>query len=311
MPKMNFIIPGLYEQCALNILTITLLRAHPEYFYDNVEISSVFGNFQFCTWDGGRIFPNYYYASREFIERLKYIYNEELGVSMRFIFTAPNILEEECFDRYNNLVLSICEDEMNEIVVNSPLLENYIRKHYPKYKFISSTTKCLNNTELARRELQKEEYSLVCLDYNLNKNKNFLNSLTKEEKLKAEFLVNSICQPGCPQRKKHYFLNGEHGKTYGKKYVMNDCLINHGSLYPRNYSHNFSNEEIKEYYENGFSYFKLEGRNFADLEAVLNLVKYLIKPEYIYCTISYLYGGISEFDISDYSFEVYKDYKPW
>ena len=44
----------------------------------------------------------------------------------------------------NNISLEIFNDSNNEIVLNSNLLENYIRENYPNYKLIASTTKCSN-----------------------------------------------------------------------------------------------------------------------------------------------------------------------
>jgi hypothetical protein len=163
---------------------------------------------------------------------------------MRFTFTSPNVSEEECFNRYNNMVLKLCEDNKNEIIINSPILEKYIKENYPKYNFISSTTKCIKDMNLIRDEIKNSSYKLVCLDYNLNKNKDFLLSFTEEEREKVEFLINSICPPGCPNRKNHYELNGLFGKTFGKNYPMRECLVTNSNLYPNNYIHNFTFEEI-------------------------------------------------------------------
>jgi hypothetical protein len=38
-------IPGLYENYKINILFLELLKYHPEYFYDNINIKAIFGNF--------------------------------------------------------------------------------------------------------------------------------------------------------------------------------------------------------------------------------------------------------------------------
>ena len=38
--------------------------------------------------------------------------------------------------------------KINEVLINSELLEDYIRKNYPKFKIISSTTKGLNQNQL-------------------------------------------------------------------------------------------------------------------------------------------------------------------
>ena len=216
----NLIIPGLYFHHDVNISFITLLKSHPELFYDNVNIRAVFGTFQFSQWDGGRIFDSYYHATKEKIERLRDIYNNELQVPMRFTFTNSIITEENCYSVFDNLVLNLCHNGKNEIVVNSPILEEYIRNNYPQYNFISSTTKCLTDVNKVIEELSSDKYIMVCLDYNLNKNLKFLETIPNDLRPKVEFLSNAICPPGCPNRKAHYYLNSTYGLTYGREYTM-------------------------------------------------------------------------------------------
>ena len=50
------------------------------YFYDNVNIYTVYGNFQFCIWDGGRIFFNYTQTSKEEMDFIINTYNKELSL---------------------------------------------------------------------------------------------------------------------------------------------------------------------------------------------------------------------------------------
>ena len=287
----KYMLPGLAENSRINIDFIRLLKEHPEYFYDNINVGAVFGNFKFCSWDGGRIFGEgaHLHSSKEEIQMLQNIYNNELNVPMRFVFTNNSLTQEDCYDRFNNLVLELCENGQNEIVINSPILEKYIRENYPNYKFISSTTKCLTNIEEAKSEILNSNYYLTCLDYNLNKNYKFLETLTQEEKNKTELLVNAICGPACPNRKNHYKLNSLYMLNYGKPYALRSCSIEHNNLYPRNDSVFISPEEIDNYYyPNGFTNFKLEGRTFSELDALLNLVRYMVKPEYQFYIISQL-----------------------
>ena len=115
------------------------------------------------------------------------------------------------------MVMKTVENEINEIVVNNLELENYIRKNYPKFSIISSTTKCLKDPNKSLDELKKD-YKYVCLDYNLNKNWEYLNTIPEELKNKTEFLVNAICPPNCPNRKEHYRLNGLSHLNFGKSY---------------------------------------------------------------------------------------------
>lgn len=278
-----FAIPGMYENLQANQIFYFLKQDHPECFYDDFNFDAFYGNFQFCTWDGGRIFSDYRHATIEDIQYAIQLYNNIMKVPIRFIFTNPNIEQKHCYDRFCNIICEMCENDLNEIVINSPILEEYIRKKYPKYKIISSTTKCLSNKEDFLKELHNENYYRICLDYNLNQNQELLLSLNDEEKEKSEFLINAICAVGCPNRKKHYAFNGESSLTYGKSYQLNFCNIPGDNLYPYDYTKpiQLTPEQIRDWYApNGFSHFKLEGRTFSYSCHSANLVKYMVKSEY-------------------------------
>jgi hypothetical protein len=177
-------------------------------------------------------------------------------------------------------MLDICHNKKNEIVLNSKILENYIFENYPNYQLISSTTKCLTKNE-AKEDLNNNIYKFVCLDYNLNHNWDFLNSLTPKEKEKTEFLINPICNPGCPQRKEHYRLNSLFSLNYGALYRMKSCEITPTSnCHVYNKAIISSDEIYTKYLNNGFKYFKIEGRTWPDAALAISCVSYLIKPEY-------------------------------
>lgn len=286
----NFAIPGMYENASLNLAFLDYKKHHPEKFYDDVNINAVFGNFQFCIWDGGRVFNNYKQASKEDIEYLTKTYNDLFDVSVRLVFTNNQLQPEHYLNRFGNLCLSMCENEKNEIVLVNDDFKNYIHQNYPKYSFISSTTKCLNK-EQTLEELNREDFKMVCLDYNLNSNINFLQSLTKEQVEKTEFLVNAICPPGCPNRKLHYKLNSVSHVNYGKNFQIN-CGIEGGinSRSVVNYKNNLTYEDIKNIYAPmGFKYFKLEGRTLSPLDVLTNYVQYMVKPEYQFEVLAEVY----------------------
>ena len=46
-------------------------------------------------------------------------------------------------------------------------------------------------------------------------------------------------------------------------------------------------EIYNKYLNQGFKYFKLEGRTFSETKILLNLIKYMIKPEYTFMVIKY------------------------
>lgn len=290
--KKNFVIPGLYEHYKLNFYFVNLFKQHPEYFLDNINISAIYGNFSFCTWDGGRIFSQQSYANREQIESLKHLYNDVFQLPMRFIFTNKLIESRDLYDRFNNLILEICNNTLNEVVVNSPLLEQYIRKTYPNYSIISSTTKCITNPNEIIKELKNNNFKYVCLDYNFNKNYNFLESIPDELKSKVELLINPICGAGCKNRANHYSLNSMYALSYGKPYPLSNCKVNkEGTIYPfENNTVIITPEDIEQYYiKHEFCNYKLEGRSFTKPYMILNLVNWMIKKEYQFYVLSILF----------------------
>ena len=145
-------LPGLYEHKELNFFFLSLYNHNREYFYDNIMIHSVFGNFPYCPWDGGRVFDFYQHTNKEEIIYILDVY-KKYHVKPRFIFTNPLITEEDLNDRFCNLVLTIGKNYEGEVVINSDLMKNYLQQNYPSYKLISSTTKCLQDEEKALKEI--------------------------------------------------------------------------------------------------------------------------------------------------------------
>ena len=277
----NYIIPGLYEHFNLNKAFIEYLKNNPKEQIEDTKINAVFGNFQFCIWDGGRIFDEYKQTTIEEIDKIFSYYTNENIVS-RLIFTNNQLKEEDYYDRFCNLILTIGQDYNVEIVVADDNLREYIQNKYPNYQFISSTTKCITNFDLLKKEINDPNYKMVCLDYNLNHNKKLLN-FSPEEKEKTEFLCNAICPPACPYRKEHYKLNSFFSLTYGIPYNIQNCSIKYNTVEFEqiNSSNYITLEQIQNYYyPNGFKYFKLEGRTLSPLEVLCNYANYFIKSEY-------------------------------
>lgn len=305
----NFNLPGLYEHSRLNLFFLNLMHTHKEWFNDDIKIESVFGNFPYCIWDGGRNFIYYEQTTKEEIAHIQKQYLM-FGVNPRFIFTNPDIIEEDLDDRFCNNILKMFENTGSEVVINSDLMKNYIKKTYPSFKLISSTTKCITNPQEALEEIANSDYYQVCLDYNLNKNMDFLNSIPKEDRHKVEILCNVICPPHCPYRKQHYIKTGRSHLTYLKQHytVVPWCGIDQGINHPTKLGqgNNLSFEDIKKYHEMGFNYFKLEGRTLDTGTVFGNYLYYLIKPEYHYLAIetiatqNILFNNYNDRDVFEY-----------
>lgn len=290
----NFNLQGMYESYPLNSKVIELLHSHKEVFNDNINIHSCYGNFQFCTWDGGRSFTSHRHTFKEEMEEIVKFYNS-YNIAVRYVFTNSLIPEENFHSRFENLMLSIGHNGLNEIVINNDKLEEYIRANYPNYHFISSTTKRLDNIESAKEELDKS-YDYICLDYDLNSNKEFLESLSKEQLSHIELLCNAICEPNCSLRKIHYLENSKYSLNYGKFYQL-DCPVCHSI----NSNYTITNKNtitwkniVQYYYPFGIDQFKIEGRTLNLIDNICSYSRYLIKPEHQFEFIENIFSEINK-----------------
>ena len=98
------------------------------YFYPNIKIDAVYGNPQFCIWDGGRVFQQYRHGSIEEISFIIDKYNNEYDIPIRYIFTNPLLKEEHYHDRFCNKIVEIGNNYHNEIVINDNNLMFYLKQ---------------------------------------------------------------------------------------------------------------------------------------------------------------------------------------
>lgn len=306
--KKQYILPGFWKKKEILIPLLSLYKNNPSLFYDDIEFNSVFGNFPYFLWDGGRLTVGHktQLAYLEDILITQYIYNNILNISMRFVCTNPLIQSKDFSDRFCNLVLSICENNQNGIIINNDELEEYLRNKYPQYYFVSSTTKCLENDNEIIAELEKP-YKYICLSYTKNYDMLFLNSLSNNLKNKIELLVNEKCYYKCPKRKQHYIdiskSNYYYDSIYGENY---DCIfINNPEKVI--YTNKISYNQLNNYTEIGINYFKLEGRQQPyDSIFITDLVNYCFKPEWQLMVSKVLDDWKLEFNLYNYSLENYK-----
>lgn len=284
----NFHIPDFINHCRLNLLLLTLMQQHPEYFRDGVKIASVFGAFPPSLWNGGRNTVGV--VDDEIIRQVTKAFNSR-GVPLRFTFTNPLIEEKHLGDPFCNKVMRMCDNGLNEVIVLSPILEEYIRKNYPSYKITSSTCKEIRNADELSAELEKD-YHYVVLDYNWNNNFEFLETLPHKEK--CELLINACCVPNCPRRGEHYRSIGETQIKYAE-YMKTPPMMRKPTHFedfkcPSMLRHIYQITDlpthispdaiVEKYVPMGFSQFKIEGRTVPDIALAENYIYYMIKPEY-------------------------------
>ncbi|WP_026652393.1 hypothetical protein [Butyrivibrio proteoclasticus] len=288
MNKVYFHLPGLRYNYPLNMFWLSMLKKYPHYFREGVEIASFFGSFPLSLWNGGRL-TNNDQCDAAFVSNVVKNINAQ-GVPVRYTFTNPLLTEEDLTDKFCNYCLKVGDNGMNQVLVFSPILEQYIRENYPSYKIDSTTCKEIKDVDALNAELEKD-YTYVVLDYNLNNKWDLLENIGHKEKI--EVLVNALCVPNCERRKGHYENISKNQRIILKnrelppekripiipwhcEYGDKNCIHT-----IQDYSTYISPEMIWEkYVPMGINNFKIEGRT-ANLFSLLDTYcHYMIRPEY-------------------------------
>lgn len=288
----RFHIPDFFKHADTNLNLIDKIKEHPEYFYDGVEIASCFGCFPPALWNGGRTLGGS--TTYEFVKAVIKEFNDR-NVPIRYTFTNPTLTEKDLKDPFCNRITKLAENGFNELIVNLPFLEDYIRKNYPKYPLISSTVKQIEDYDDLMREFEKD-YKLVVLDYNWNNDFEKLDKIPKELRSRCEILICPYCTPHCKRRKEHYIVLGEAQRlccrqavsaapqesSAVQKAIEFNCPNTGYNFYEiQHYSTFVTNEDIySRYLEMGFCNFKIEGRVLATPNVIESYVYYMAKPEY-------------------------------
>ncbi|MCM1007530.1 MAG: hypothetical protein NC485_06270 [Ruminococcus flavefaciens] len=290
--RVRFHLPDFSGNFKLNFMFAETLKHRPEFFREGVEIASFYGVFPPSVWNGGRTQGGV--VDKAFVKNVIKVFNER-GIPLRFTFTNPAIEKKHLSDSFCNMIMNLANNGLNEAIVMSPLLEDYIRRTYPKYKLTSSTCKRITDPDALKAELEKD-YSIVVVDYDFNNNFEVLEKL--QRKADCELLVNACCEPGCPRRSAHYHSIGvqqiaynEHIKKYpnapfdASKYDpehFRECPYSKRGIFEiRNLRTHISPDDIWEkYVPMGFEQFKIEGRTASPLNVLETYMYYMAKPEY-------------------------------
>lgn len=200
-PAAHFHLPGLFEFYKFYHAFLPLYRAHRAYFYDWCEIASIYGAPEGCIWGGGRVGSGT--AGAQEVLALM----QDFGISARLTFSNCLLRPEHLIDHPCNALCRAFSDSagpQNGVIVHSELLLTYLKKHYPRLYFVSSTTKVLTRFSQLRQELERDDFSYVVPDFRLNRSFAQLQALPQTLKDKTEFLCNEGCWSGCMERRACY-----------------------------------------------------------------------------------------------------------
>ena len=279
--KAYYHLPGLFEFYELYKMLLPLFRNHREYFYDWCEIGSIYGAPADCLWGGGRVG----FGDEQATDVIRLM--KEYDISARLTFSNSLIREEHLADKRCNRLCELFEktgEVKNGVIIHSDLLLDYIKKNYPEFYFVSSTTKVLTDFDDLKAELDRDDFEYVVPDFRLNKRLEQLKALPQTKKDKVEFLCNECCAFGCTDRKACYEnvsrkSLGEDCKDHicaspqvAKGYRFSDAMNNPGFI---------SVDDIQNIYmPAGFSNFKIEGRSLGSAIVLEFILYYMVKPEY-------------------------------
>ena len=271
--KINFYVPDFYSNAPLYIMLADFMQTLPQWFYDDFKISAAYGSFPNCIWNGGRV--GFDKITRPVMDVVIQELNKR-GIAVRYTFTNPLLEEKHMSDTFSNICLEASNNGMNEVLVNTQVIEDYVRANYPGFKIISSTTKCLRTIEEVERELEKDYY-LVVLDSCLNKDERIF-SLEGRDRL--ELLVDHGCYFNCPNSERHYEELGRSQLTFTETRFSCPTV---GKTFEEimQGEHSISRELMTEkYIPGGIKHFKLDGRSFQPDKLVDSLLYYMVKPQF-------------------------------
>lgn len=276
----HFHLPGLFEFYDLYRAFLPLYRNHREWFYDWCDIASIYGSPSDCLWGGGRV--GFGEADAEDVFELM----KEFGISSRLTFSNSLLKEEHLSDIKCNELCRLFEKApvRNGVIVYSDLLLDYLKRNFPGFYFVSSTTKVLTDFSDFKMELARNEFSFVVPDFRLNKKIEKLEALDEGLKNKVEFLCNECCSPFCQERKICY-------ENVSRKNLGLECSDHHCAAPDGDKGYRFSSamksplfigiDDIQnKYLKMGFSNFKIEGRGLGSAMVLEFLLYYLVRPKY-------------------------------
>ena len=279
--KIYYHLPGLFEFYELYKIFLPLYYERREYFYNECEIGSIYGAPADCIWGGGR--TGFGEEDPQKVAALM----REYGISSRLTFSNSLITKDHLSDKKCNSLCALFEKNgpaENGVIIYSDILLEFIKKNYPDFYFVSSTTKVITDFNHFEEELKRKEYRYVVPDFRLNKSFDGLKSLPEELKQKVEFLCNECCWYECYDRKNCY-------ENVSRKCLGEDCE-NHVCVSPTaERGYRFSDamknpgfigiEDIRDLYmPEGFRHFKIEGRSLGSAVVLEFLLYYMTKPEH-------------------------------
>lgn len=274
--KIDFTVPDFTLGLRRNLVLAQLMADCPQFFFDDVRLHSVYGCFPGCVVNGGRAFVREPYSRTQMEDA--FVALESQGLTARLTLTNMLVEERHLEDCYFNQILEAASEHGAGVIVYSELVNEYVRAKFPRMERVLSTTREILDPEALNRELGR--YDLVVLNYNKNKDREFLDALCRPERL--EVMANELCNPGCPHRNEHY-LHNSRDQLESRVTQFRRC-----NLAGRDFWREapagptiLANDDIRWLHSHyGVKRFKLVGRGVASDMNLESYLYYLVRPEH-------------------------------
>lgn len=261
---------------------------HPEYFYDDCIIDTIFDSFPNMTWNGG----GYNMGELMYLKDIEKLldYYDDLNIALQLTCTNPCLEEIDMYDRYCNAVLErFISHPLNSILVASPVLENYIRNKYPDAKIdwsIVATTQPENINLDYNNYL--DNYNRIVIPRIHSKDFDYLSRIDETKRDKIEILCTDPCPANCPRMASHYKDYTRTTLFLTSEMEFPCTMLDREDLFTFKHKNDrIFYEELPKYQELGYEHFKISGRK-DQTTVIQNLIPYTVKPEYQYEMVFYL-----------------------
>ena len=162
------------------------------------ELSSVFGFMDESPLNGGRTRADSLHVPPDEIEKLN-----GMGIGYSFTLTNTAVAAEHLKDAHTNEMLKRFENPLNSVIIAMPLVADYIRERYPRYRLRAS---CLCNFNTA------EEINDACGRFDMvtpwpeiNENEELLGKLKFKDRIML--FGSQACLRNCiNNRLRHYYF---------------------------------------------------------------------------------------------------------
>ena len=269
---MYFTIPDSPSQTALNIKLLALIQNRPELFYDDFKIASAYGCPDGCLWNGGGISIGSRSNKEIHLTMRKY---KEFGAQYWLTFTNRLLRPEHMADTYGNAIARIASEYEAGALVSNDVMEEHIRRYYPKLRIIQSICRCAYNIEDINK-LSSRDLTVIPIRHN-NEFDGSLRQLTHPENI--EVLTNEACIENCPYNRTHY-------ESFNR-YMLRESDTYHTCRFPQENrpemlkfrKHYVPRELFPEYEKLGINHMKISGRN-SGLGLIPTYLEMFVKPQW-------------------------------